>query len=230
MSRFAGVHVVVTGGSRGIGYATVEAFLQEGARVAFCGTDDHRLQAAESRLNGQGEVLAAAADVREPEQVAGFLRVACERFGPVEVLVNNAGRVWVGDFARQGFESIDELIDVNLKGVMFATRAVLPGMLERGRGAVINIASGAGLTGFGGAVSYCTSKFGVVGFTESLDREVRGRGIRVFGLCPGRVATDMQVEYSGHRAGLPPERVAQRILQLADPASTARTGTCIPLS
>lgn len=230
MSAFAGSHVIVTGGSRGIGYATVQAFLEAGARVAFCAVEPERLHAAQTALEPSGEVLAVAADVRDPAQVERFVRMARDRFGPVDTLVNNAGRVAVGPFARQDPATLDEVVDVNLKGTLHATRAVLPGMLERGLGAVVNIASGAGLTGFSGAVAYCAAKFGVVGFTESLDREVRGSGVRVYGLCPGRVATDMQVQYSGRRTGLDPDRVAHRILQLADPACTARTGTCIPLS
>lgn len=230
MAGIRGSNVIVTGGSRGIGYATTQAFLEAGAKVAFCAVREDRMQAAERALEPLGEVLAVEADVRDPGQMERFVRMAEDRFGPVDTLVNNAGRVRVGAFAHQEVAAIDEVLDVNLKGALYSTHAVLPGMLERGRGAVVNIASGAGLTGFPGAVAYCASKFGVVGFTESLDREVRDAGVRIYGVCPGRVATDMQEQYSGHRVGLPPERVAARIVQLADPACTARTGTCIPLT
>lgn len=121
------------------------------------------------------------------------------------------------------------VIDVNTKGVMYMARAVLPSMQARRSGVIINISSGAGLAGFRDLVSYCTSKFGVVGFTESLDTEVRDYGIRVDGLCPGRVATDMQVHYAGARIGMAPEIVAKRLLALAGPHPRAKTGTCVTI-
>lgn len=87
-------------------------------------------------------------------------------------------------------------------------------MLKEGRGLIINVSSGAGLTGFPQIVTYSATKFAVVGFTEALALELHGTGVQVYGLCPGRVATDMQVQYSGARVGMPPERVAEAILQL----------------
>jgi 3-oxoacyl-[acyl-carrier protein] reductase len=108
---------------------------------------------------------------------------------------------------------------------MLVTRATLPIMLEHG-GVIVNVASGAGLSGFPDLVSYCASKFGVVGFTESLHREVGSAGVRVYGLCPGKVATDMQVLYSGARVGMAPEKVAERILRLAGAHPGARPGRC----
>jgi len=221
--------VVITGGSRGIGCATARAFLAQGARVAVCALSVDRLRDAEQQLQTLGAVLAQPADVRDPKQVEAFVQAVRVRFGPVDVLVNNAGAAWSGEFVQEDYDSIDRVIDTNVKGVMIATRIVLPQMLARGAGVIINIASGAGLAGFAGLVSYCTSKYGVVGFTEALDLEVRDQGIRIYALCPGRVATDMQQAYSGHRAGMPPEEVAARIVELAGPHPRARTGTCVTL-
>jgi 3-oxoacyl-[acyl-carrier protein] reductase len=218
---------LITGGSRGIGLASAEALLGAGARVAICARDSERLDEAERRLASQGEVLCAPVDVRDPQRVEAFVASVTEHYGAVDVLVNNAGVVWVGDYAEQAQAGIDEVIDVNLKGTMHMARAVLPGMLQRGDGAIVNIASGAGLHGFPKVVAYCASKFGVVGFTESLAQEVENRGVRVYGICPGRVATDMQVEYSGARVGIPPEQVAERVLELANPKTRTRTGSCI---
>jgi 3-oxoacyl-[acyl-carrier protein] reductase len=116
-----------------------------------------------------------------------------------------------------------------VKGVLYTTRAVLPHMLEHGSGVIINISSGAGLSGFAGITTYSASKFAVVGFTEALDHEVRDRGIKVYGLCPGRVATDMQQAYAGKKIGMPPEQVAKRIVELAGTRPRARTGTCVTL-
>lgn len=230
MNDCAGKTVVITGAARGIGFATAQAFLSAGARVAICSRDPGSLQRAEAKLRPLGELFALPADVRDCAAVQRFVQQALARFHAIDVLVNNAGVVWSGDFATGDAAGMDEVIDVNVKGVMYVTREVLPGMLARGRGVIVNVSSGAGLTGFAGLVSYCTSKFAVVGFTESLDAEVRERGVRVYALCPGRVATDMQAQYSGHRIGLAPEVVAERIVRLAGEHPGARSGGCVTLS
>jgi NAD(P)-dependent dehydrogenase (short-subunit alcohol dehydrogenase family) len=224
-----GKTVLVTGGSRGIGFATARAFLEAGSRVAICALDTARLAGAEASLRGLGHVAAARVDVRDPQAVRRYIQALDNSLGGVDILINNAGITHVGRFAVQPYESIDAVIDVNLKGVMYTTRAVLPGMIERGGGVIVNVASGAGLAGFPDLVGYCSAKFGVVGFTESLDQEVRAQGVRVHAVCPGRVATDMQVQYSGAKIGLAPETVAARILELAGPRPRAEPGRCVTL-
>jgi 3-oxoacyl-[acyl-carrier protein] reductase len=221
--------IVITGGSRGIGFAAARAFLEGGGRVAICARDGARLESAERELGMTGPVLSSVANVCDPEQVTGFIKRVEDSFGPIDVLVNNAGILYAGPFVQESHESIGDVIDVNLKGLMYMARAVLPSMIARGKGVIINVSSGAGLSGFADIVSYCASKFGVVGFTESLAQEVGPLGVRVAGLCPGRVATDMQVQYSGERIGLAPERVAERIIELARPESRVRTGTCVTI-
>lgn len=217
----------ITGGSRGIGYATARAFLARGARVAICARDMARLAAAQRALAPHGEVLTVAADVRDPSALARAIDAAAARLGPLDVLVNNAGVLWTGQFAEQDLASMTAVIDTNVKGVLHATRAALPRMLARGRGVIINVASGAGLSGFAGLAAYCASKFAVVGFTESLDLEVRDQGIRVYAICPGSVQTDMLRQYSPQARGMAPQVVAARIVSLADPEARAPTGTCI---
>lgn len=222
--------VLITGGSRGIGFATAQAFLDKGARVVICALNPDRLSKAEEQLRQQGEVEAIPVDLRDFNQVQQFIVRVHKRFGRIDMLVNNAGYAWSGDFVEQGIDSIDKTIDVNVKGVLYATRAVLPIMIEQRSGTLINVSSGAGLSGYPGLVSYCASKFGVVGFTEALDQEVRSQGIRVFGICPGRVATDMQEAVSGKRVGLPPEKVARKILQLAGSNPPVSMGECLVVS
>lgn len=229
MSGLGDQRVLVTGGSRGIGLATAQAFLEEGARVAICAQDPVRLEAVAEGLGAQGEIFAQALDIRDASQVVSFVDTCAERWGGIDVLVNNAGVLWTGPYAEQDYASIDTVIDSNVKGVMYAARAVLPHMLRVARGTIINISSGAGLTGFPELVAYSSSKFAVVGFTESLDQEVGHRGIRVFGLCPGRVATDMQRELSGAKIGMAPARIAARIVELAEESSRAPTGRCLTL-
>jgi len=224
---FSDKTAVVTGGSRGIGFATAQAFINAGAHVAVCARNPKRLREAAAQLSTIGRVLSEVADVRELAQVMRFVDHVQETFGRIDVLVNNAGIVSVGAFVDEPYENISSVIDVNLKGTMYMTRAVLPSMIGREAGIIINVSSGAGLSGFPDLVSYCASKFGVVGFTESLDQEVGHHGVRVYAICPGRVATDMQVQYSGRKIGIPPERVAKRILELAGPSPGASTGTCV---
>lgn len=219
--------VFITGGSRGIGYATARAFLARGARVAICARDPARLAAARRQLAQHGEVLAIAADVRDAAGLASGIEAVGARLGPIDVLVNNAGVLWTGSFADEDFASMAEVIDTNLKGVLHTSRAVLPRMLARERGVIINVASGAGLSGFAGLAVYCASKFAVVGFTESLDLEVRSQGIRVYAVCPGSVQTDMLRQYSPQARGMAPEVVAERIASLADAGTRDPPGTCI---
>lgn len=219
--------VLITGGSRGIGFATARAFLEQGAKVAICAQDRARLKRAGERLRPFGDLFAYAADIKEPTQVHEFVSRTVRRFSRIDVLVNNAGRAWSGDFAEQEPRSIADDIDVNVKGVLFTTRVVLPHMLERGSGVIVNISSGAGKTGFPGLATYCATKFAVIGFTESLAQEVIGTGIRVYAVCPGRVATDMQEAVSGKRIGIPPETVAARIVQLAGDRPPIKPGACL---
>ena len=212
---FSDKKVLITGGSRGIGLACAQAFMQHGAKVAICATKRTRLLDAENRLSAFGTVMAETVDVSNRQQVEHFVNSMQERLRGIDILVNNAGILRTGEFAAEPYEYIDQLIDVNVKGVMYMSHAVLPVMIKQNSGVIINISSGAGLKGFKGLVSYCTSKFAVVGFSESLDQELRHRGIRVYALCPGRVATDMQEQYSGRKIGMHPEKVANKILQLA---------------
>ncbi|HYA37065.1 MAG TPA: SDR family oxidoreductase, partial [Candidatus Methylomirabilis sp.] len=196
---------------------------------AICAQEAPRLAAAEKALTNSGTVFAAIADVGDRRQVNALVESTRRRLGDIDVLVNNAGRLWSGLFAEQPPETIDQVLECNIKGVMNTTRAVLPDMLARGTGVIINVASGAGLTGYAGLASYCASKFAVVGFTESLAQEVITRGVRVYAVCPGAVNTDMQRQYSGTRMGIAPGRVAEKILSLAGPRAPIRSGGCLEI-
>jgi 3-oxoacyl-[acyl-carrier protein] reductase len=219
--------VLVTGAARGIGLATAQAFLRAGARLALCARDAQRLKAAENELIALGPVWTQPADVRDPAAVHAFVDAALAHYGRIDVLVNNAGRAWSGAFALQPPASVDEIIDVNLKGLLYVTQAVLPAMLKQRQGVIVNVASGAGQTGFAGLAVYSASKFAVVGFTEALAAEVAEQGLRVHAICPGAVATDMLAEVTGSRVGMPSARVAQAILQLAGPRPPVESGACL---
>ncbi len=229
ISEFVDKTVIVTGGSRGIGLCTARSFLDHGASVAICAIHGERLQQAVTELGRSDRLLAEVADVSDVAAVDRFVDNVYRRFGRIDVLVNNAGILYAGPFVAQPLASISAVIDVNVKGLLITARRVLPHMLDRRDGVIINVSSGAGLSGFGGIAVYCASKFAVVGFTESLDQEVRDQGIRVYGICPGRVATDMQRQFSGRPIGMPPERVATRIVGLAGSHPQARTGRCLTI-
>jgi 3-oxoacyl-[acyl-carrier protein] reductase len=222
--------VLITGASRGIGLVTAQAFLQDGAHLAIGARDPARLAAAERALAAHGPVWARAVDLRDPAQIRAFVDAALAHYGRIDVLVNNAGVAWAGEFAHETLESIDTIVDINVKGLMHVTRAVLPAMLQQRHGVIINIASGAGKTGYGGLSVYSASKFAVVGFTEALAQEVEQDGVRVYAVCPGAVATDMLEQVTGSRAGMPPERVAQAVLALAGPRPAVASGECLEIT
>lgn len=225
--QFQGQVALVTGASRGIGYATAAAFLGQGARVAICAQNEARLAGALTELGKQGEAAGWPANVADYGAMEEVVRRTVERFGRIDILVNNAGRLAVGEFAAQDKAAMDEVIDVNVKGALYATRLVLPHMIAQGAGCVINISSSVGTFGMPRIAVYSASKFALVGFTEALAEEVKGSGVRVYGVTLGMIATDMQEQFSGQRQGVPPELVAEEILRLAGPNPPIRTGACL---
>ncbi len=219
--------VLITGGSRGIGFATAKIFGEQGAKVAICSRNKESLDEALEDLNNLiPDVFAGLADVRDFNQIKEMVGEVIKRYGKIDVLVNNAGVAWLGNFAEEDRESIDEIIDTNVKGVLYTTRTVLPLMIKKKRGVIINVSSGAGLRGIPLLSTYCASKFAVVGFTQSLAQEVEDIGIGVYAVCPGAVATDMQKIISGKQVGIPSEKVAENILRLAGPEPPINTGEC----
>ena len=182
---------VITGGSRGIGLAIAEAFAGEGHNVAISGRDGQALAAAEKSLRAHGAgVLVSRTDVRDYAAVETFINAAASAFGGIDVLVNNAG---VGAFApvdEMSLEDWHRVIDTNLNGVFYCTKAALP-HLRRSRAAyVINISSLAGKNWFAGGAAYCASKAGLNAFSESLMQDVRQHDIRVSYIMPGSVNTE----------------------------------------
>jgi NAD(P)-dependent dehydrogenase (short-subunit alcohol dehydrogenase family) len=206
---------VVTGGSRGIGFAIAESLLDHGAGVVITGTSQGHLDKALARLGGRGRLEAVRADVRRPGDVDRVIGRAVEVFGGLDVLVNNAG---VGRFANVADMSIDqwhEVIDTNLTGVFYCCRTAIPHMRRRGAGFIVNISSLAGKNAFVGGAAYCASKSALNAFSEALMQEVRHEGIRVSYVMPGSVAT----EFGGPTTGdagwkLTASDVAQVVLDL----------------
>lgn len=201
---------LITGGSRGIGFAIAQRLGQLGARVAICGRDPNAIEAASTRLRGQGiDAFGISADVSRSNQVSSLIEKSLARFKGIDFLVNNAG---IGRFGpTQDFTEVDwdTVLDTNLKGVFLVSRAVVPSMIARGRGHIVNISSLAGKNFFPGGGLYCASKWGLLGLTYCMGEDLRAHGIRVTAVCPGSVATDF-----GH----PSSKDAQKMLQSHDVA------------
>jgi 3-oxoacyl-[acyl-carrier protein] reductase len=211
---------IVTGGSRGIGLAVAESLLREGASVVITGLDAGHLRSAEAALaasaDGGSRLLPLRADVRDSSEAERLVTAAVDRFGGLDILVNNAG---VGTFVNVADMTLDQwhlVIETNLNGVFYCTRAAIPHMKTRGGGWVVNISSLAGKNAFPGGAAYCASKSGLNAFSEALMQEVRHDGIRVSYVMPGSVRTRFSSggDQPGSEWKLAPEDVAQVVMDL----------------
>ncbi|MGH9767311.1 MAG: SDR family oxidoreductase [Blastocatellia bacterium] len=183
---------VITGASSGIGRATALALADKGLRLSLLARSENDLSevAEEAKDRGASEVRHFVCDVRDEEMVDRAVAATLDRFGRIDVLINSAGLSMKGAVDGYSLEDWRTVIDTNLTGTFLTCRAVLPAMKRQDGGQIINISSGAGRNGIKQMAAYCASKFGVIGFTESLALEVRNQNIRVSALLPGSVATD----------------------------------------
>ncbi|RKH41878.1 SDR family NAD(P)-dependent oxidoreductase [Corallococcus sicarius] len=181
--------VVITGGSRGLGLVMARLLLAEGARVAICARDGETLERARVELEREGEVLALRCDVRDQVQVEAMVSAVHERWGAVDVLINNAGIIMVGPLESMTLEDFEEAIDVHLWGPLYTTLAVLPEMKRRGEGRILNVSSIGGKVSVPHLVPYSASKFALVGLSDGLRTELAQDGIRVTTACPGLMRT-----------------------------------------
>lgn len=210
--------VLITGASRGIGAAAARLASEEGAKVVVnYNTGEEAAQKVASEL--KSESLSIKADITKTNEIQNFVQEIIDKWGRIDVLINNAGMYIDGNLTEHSTEQIDMIIDVNLRGTIQTTRIVLPHMLKQKDNVIVNISSRLGKKGGSGAVVYSASKFGVIGFTQALGRELRRDNIRVYAVCPGLTATDM-----GDFDGMPPEKVAQRIIDCAKETLGLETG------
>ncbi len=180
-----GKTAVITGASGGIGAAVARMLHERGVNVGLASRSG-----ADLGLEG---AVAAPCDVRDLDALTSLCDATAERFGGIDIIVANAGVGAYGPFLELSRDHLDEMVDTNLKGTLYAVRAALPHMLGR-EGDVITLASEAGRRGLPNEAVYCASKFGQVGFTRALDHELRERGIRCTNVCPGGVATNFALE------------------------------------
>ena len=189
--QLKGAVAVVTGASSGIGEAVAVGLAQRGAKVVLAARRKDRLDELADRIErAGGTALAIRCDVTDREQLASLPTVVKEAFGPCDVLVNNAGVPGGGTFENLSYQQIEDIVEVNVLGVMYGTRAFLPGMLKRHHGHIVNVASLAGRFATPGAAVYGASKHAVVAFSESLFYEVEDQGVLVTAVNPGFVKTE----------------------------------------
>jgi 3-oxoacyl-[acyl-carrier protein] reductase len=214
---------MVTGGSKGIGLAIARAFLGRGMQVAISARKEADLAEAARALGSEQNVLTVRADVRDPADAQRLVDETVRRFGGVDVLVNNAGVGKFGNVADMSLEDWRQIIDTNLSGVFYCSRAAIPPMKARGAGFIINISSLAGKNAFVGGAAYCASKAGLNQFSEALMQEVRYDNIRVSCVMPGSVSTGFGDHGPSGEADwkLAPDDVARVVVDLIahDPRS-----------
>jgi 3-oxoacyl-[acyl-carrier protein] reductase len=197
---------LVTGGGRGIGRAIATRLAEEGTKVAiFYRSDDAAAEETANLVRGTGaECELFKGDVATPEDVKALVKGIGDVFGPVGILINNAGTTRDNILLRMKDAEFDEVLATNLKGTYLCTRAVLRGMVRARWGRIVNVSSIVGLLGNAGQANYAASKAGIIGFTKSVAREVAGRGITANAIAPGYVETDL--------TGSLPESIKEQIL------------------
>jgi NADP-dependent 3-hydroxy acid dehydrogenase YdfG len=182
MTSLEGKVALVTGASRGIGAAVAHSLAAEGVRLALASRNGDDL--------GLDGALARRCDVRRPDDLEALVAEAVKQFGGIDILVANAGVGAYGPFLDLPADQLEEMIDVNVKGTLYAVRAALPHLLKSDAADIVTLASEAGRRGLPLEAVYCASKFAQVGFTRALDHELREQGVRCSNVCPGGVATD----------------------------------------
>ena len=249
MTVLTGKHAVVTGGASGIGAAVVDGLLEAGANVTIMGRN---LTALREKADEHDNIFAAQCDVTDEKMVAEAFEQARDAFGPIDILVNNAGQAVSLPFKKTTLKDFQLMLDVNLTGSFLCIQNCLEGMVSRGSGRIINIASTAALKGYAYVSAYTAAKHGLLGLTRALSLEVAAKGVTVNCVCPGftdteiarkavknimektgRSAKEAQAELSAHnpqKRFVLPSEVADTVLWIADDRSSAINGQAVAVA
>ena len=179
---------IITGAAKGIGFITAQRFAQEGAKVMIADLNPQALELAQAQIPGAETYVM---NVTDRESIQAAVNQIMERYGKINILINNAGITQDARLIKMTEAQFDSVINVNLKGVFNCTQLVVPHMLAVGSGSIVNASSVVGIYGNFGQTNYSASKFGVIGFTKTWARELGAKGIRVNAVCPGFIATEM---------------------------------------
>lgn len=231
MKLLNGQVALVTGASRGIGRAIALAFAREGAKVAAAARNESELRQLSDEINGMGgTAVPVCLDLRSEESIKNAVREVTSTLGPIDILVNNAGVMSLKKIVDTPTEVWDEIMSTNVRGVFLMCREVLPSMIQRKKGRIINIGSLAGRRGYDEQGAYCASKHALVGFSKVLAIETQKFGIRVHVLSPGGVLTDLSRDLRASRGEpedspewMTPEEVAKAALYLCTQDGAAMT-------
>ena len=195
---------------------------KKGMNIVICSRTQKEIDAVvkEIKSMGNSQVVGRKCDVSKSDEVNNLVKETLDKYGRIDVLINNAGITYVKKLIDITEEEWDQTLDINLKGVFLLSKAILPPMMKNNFGIVINVSSGAGKVGFENISAYCASKFGLMGLTESLAWEVANYDIRIMSICPGEVATKMQKDVDLHYYKLNkykmlhPKTVAEKITDM----------------
>lgn len=228
---------IVTGSGRGIGKETAVLLAKEGCSVVITArTHEEINETAKEIIKNGGVAFAVKADMCNSKDVRSLVKKTISKLGTIDILVNNAGILIKKPLIETSEKEWDSLIDTNLKGAFLCTKEVLPFMTKQKSGTIVNISSGAGRRGVAGLAAYCASKFGVIGLTESVAKEAVKDNVRVYAICPGLVATQMQVDLIGAAAYkiskmlmIQPSKIAGKVLELCLPDCKIPTGSSVEI-
>lgn len=193
--------VFISGASKGIGLATAKKYYSEGFSVGICARGEAALAAAQTDMP---ELKTYLCDVSDKDQVKALGQRVSKELGPLTVLINNAGAYLPGSIVDEGDEVYEKMMAVNMNSAYYLTKSLLPGMLEAGTGAIVNMASIASLDAYPGGGSYSIAKFALLGFSKNLRFELKDKGIKVISVLPGAVLTDSWAGYTGPEDRLMP--------------------------
>lgn len=224
MKNLKSKKAIITGGGRGLGKATAIAFAKEGIDVAITGRNEATLKATVSEIEKLGvKAIYAVFDVGNYEEVKTGIQSIIDRFETVDILVNNAGIAAFGTFNDMKVEQWTQIIQTNVMGMYYVTKEVLPYLIAKNEGDIINVSSTAGLNGNASTSAYSASKFAVIGMSESLMKEVRKNNIRVCTLTPSTIASDMSIDL-----GIASKDSEDSVLQPEDFAELIVAGLKLP--